>query len=171
MTTAPALDQTTPAPRRRGLRALLAVIVLIDLALTVLFAESPTFGLRPGAMVAIALAVIYLLLVLNALVFVMRGRIRSTIIALGAAVLLYYVPLAFWWVRSETPPSGFVDMLLISAPPMFFPLLAAIAIALAVRNQRLGLAAVLVCLPTMQKLAVLIGIWGVIAIVSLFMHE
>jgi hypothetical protein len=118
----------------------------------------------------VALTAIYLLLLLNALVFAVRRRVRSAIFTLGAVVLLYNLPFAFVWASVLPSVFSYIDVLLLLGPPVLFSLLAAIAIALATRNQQLGLAAALVCLSTaLQKLAtLLVLIWGAIVFASAY---
>ena len=88
------------------------------------------------------------MLALAALVLATVGRLRYAIMALGALVLmtwLNYMPsvvrhgLDFGGVAAFETPVRIIA----------FPLMAACAIALAARNQRLGLATVLVSIPTL----------------------
>ena len=83
-----------------------------------------------------------------ALVFAVMGRLRHAIVALAALVLLGWL--------SELPSIAIhglewsLDLagVIIFAQRFIYPLLAAAAIALAVRNRRLALAGVLISLPT-----------------------
>jgi hypothetical protein len=84
-----------------------------------------------------------------ALVFALTGRHRHAIIALVVLILLTWLNMlpsvALNW---ETFPGSGAPGALALIEIVGFPLLAAAATVLALRNQRLGLATVLVSLPT-----------------------
>ena len=93
----------------------------------------------------------HLPLALAALVFAVIGRVRHAIIALGAVVAmtwLNYMPSVVLHGLEFNGIGAFETPVRIIA----FPLMAACAIALAARNQRLGLATALTTIPTFYSL-------------------
>jgi hypothetical protein len=142
-----------PAPRLLGLRILLIIVALIELyqglsSAPILFgdmSEIPGPGIG-GAIIKLDLAT-HPVLALAALIFAAIGYVRHAIMALGAVVLmtwLNYMPsvvlhgLEFAGIGAFQTPAQIIA----------FPLMGACAIALAARNERLGLATALVSIPT-----------------------
>jgi hypothetical protein len=169
MTLAEMTEPTTsaaPAPTRQRhlrLRVALIVVAIVEAfdglsSFPTLFgdmSEIPGPGL--GGFLIKAHIATHLPLALAALVFAAIGRVRRAIIALGAVVAmtwLNYMPSVV--LHGLEFNSGFAA-LQTTAQIIAFPLLAACAIALAARNERLGLATALVSIPT------LVNVSGVIA--------
>jgi hypothetical protein len=156
------LVEPSPAPPLAGLRILLIIVALIEAfdampsAVILLgdMSEIPGPGIG-GAIIKAHLAT-HPVLALAALMFAAIGYVRHAIIALGAIV-------AMTWLNYM--PSvvlhglDFDGAALLQTPLQIiaFPLMAACAIAYAARNQRLGLAAALVSIPSFW------GVFGVIA--------
>jgi hypothetical protein len=161
MNTASALADPAPAaPRRLGLRVVLVIAALLESfdalsSVSTLFGDmseipGPGFG---GFLIKAHIAS-HPVLALAVLVFAAVGRVRYAIIALAAIVFmtwLNYMPsvvlhgLEFRGVAFETP-----------VRIIAFPLMAACALALAARNQRLRLATALASIPTFYSLIGLI---------------
>jgi len=150
------------APRLLGLRILLIIVAVIEAfdglsSATTLLGDmseipGPDIG---GAIIKLHLAT-HPVLALAALIFAGIGYVRHAIMALGAVVLmtwLNYMPSAVL----HGLEFGGISALLTPVQIIAFPLMGACAIALAARNERLGLAAALVSIPS------LIGGLGVIA--------
>jgi hypothetical protein len=171
ITEPPALAEPAPAPRHLGLRVVLIIAAVLEAfdalsSVSILFgdmSEIPGPGL--GGLLIKAHIATHLPLALAALVFAAIGRVRYAIIAAGAVVAmtwLNYMPsvvlhgLEFGGIGAFETPVRIIA----------FPLMAACAIALAARNQRLGLATALASLPTFYSLigliifAIGIGIYG-----------
>jgi hypothetical protein len=166
MNTAPALATSMPdpapaAPRLLGLRTVLIIAALLEAfdALTSVptllgdMSEIPGPGF--GGFLIKAHIATHPVLALAVLVFAVVGRVRYAIIALAAIVFmtwLNYMPsvvlhgLEFKGVGEFETPVRIIA----------FPLMAACAIALAVRNQRLRLATALASIPTFYSLIGLI---------------
>jgi len=161
MTTAPALAAdaapVSAAPRHLGLRVALIIAALLegfDAASSVptLFGDmseipGPGFG---GFLIKAHIAT-HAPLALAVLVYAAIGRVRYAIIALAAIVFmtwLNYMPsvvqhgLEFGGIGAFETPARIIA----------FPLMAACAIALAGRNQRLRLATALASIPTFYSL-------------------
>jgi hypothetical protein len=142
------------APRLLGLYLLLIIIAAIE-AFEGLSHAPMLFGDMseiPGPGLSGALIKVYVashpLLALAALAFATVGRLRYAIIALGALVLttwLNFMPSVVRHGFDFRGISAFETPVRIIA----FPLMAACAIALAARGQRLGLATLLVSIPTL----------------------
>jgi hypothetical protein len=158
-------DTIPPAtrPRHLALRIILIIAAIIEAfdalsSVSILFgdmSEIPGPGL--GGFLIKAHIATHLPLALAALVFAATGRVRHAIIALGAVVAmtwLNYMPSVV--LHGLEFNSGFAA-LQTTAQIIAFPLMAACAIALAARDRRLGLATVLVAIPT------LVNVFGVIA--------
>ena len=173
MTESAAAADTAVSPRQRhlGLRVLLIIIATIETFdglsnFPTLFGDmSEIPGPGIGGFLIKAHIAAHLPLALAALVFAATGRLRYAIIALGAAVAmtwLNYMPSVV--LHGLEFNNGFVA-LQTTAQIIAFPLMAACAIALAARGERLGLAAALVSFPT------LFNVFGVIAFaVSVSLH-
>jgi hypothetical protein len=143
-----------PAPRLLGLRILLLIVALIELyqglsSAPILLgdmSEIPGPGLG-GAIIKLDLAS-HPVLALAALIFAAIGYVRHAIMALGAVVLmtwLNYMPSVIGHGLSFNGPYVALET---SAQIIACPLMGACAIALAARNERLGLATALVSIPT-----------------------
>jgi hypothetical protein len=164
MNTDSALADPVPAPaapRRLGLRIVLIIAALLEgfdalSSVPTLFGDmsdipGPGFG---GFLIKAHIAT-HPVLALAVLVFSAVGRVRYAIIALAAIVFmswLNYMPsvvlhgLEFRGVGAFETPVRIIT----------FPLMAACAIALAARDQRLGLATALASIPTFYSLIGLI---------------
>jgi hypothetical protein len=149
-------------PRLLGLYLLLIVIAAIEAFdglshVPTLFGDMPQI---PGPGVGGAIIKAYIashpLLALAALAFATVGRLRYAIMALGALVLMTWLNFMPSVVRHGLDFGG-VSAFETPVRIIAFPLLAACAIALAARGQRLGLATLLVSLPTLY------GVFAVIA--------
>ena len=165
MTEPTAMADTAPLPvqRRLGLRIALIIVAIVEAldglsSFPTLFgdmSEIPGPGL--GGFLIKAHIASHLPLALAALIFAAIGRVRYAIIALGAVVAmtwLNYMPSVV--LHGLQFNSGF-SALHTTAQIIAFPLMAACAIALAARNQRLAFATALVSIPT------LFNVFGVIA--------
>jgi hypothetical protein len=150
------------APRLLGLYLLLIIVAAIEAFeglshAPMLFGDmsdipGPGFG---GAIIKACIAS-HPLLALAALAFATVGRLRYAIIALGALVLmtwLNFMPSVARHGFDFRGVSAFETPVRIIA----FPLMAACAIALAARGHRLGIATMLVSIPTLY------GVFAVIA--------
>jgi hypothetical protein len=151
-----------PAPRLLGLRILLIIVAVIQAfeglsSASILLgdiSEIPGPGIG-GAIIKLHLAT-HPVLALAALIFAGIGYVRHAIMALGAVVLmtwLNYMPS----VVLHGLEFGGIGALQTPVQMIAFRLMGACAIALAARNERLGLAAALVSIPSF------IGVFGVIA--------
>jgi hypothetical protein len=150
-----------PAPRYRGLRVVLIIAAVLEAfdalsSLPTLFGDmSEIPGPGIGGVLIKAHIAAHLPLALAALLFAATGRARTAIIALGAVVAmtwLNYLPSVVLHGLEFNGIGAFETPVRIIA----FPLMAACGIALAARNQRLGLAAALVTVPTFYSLIGLI---------------
>ena len=174
MNSATALNDAAPVPVRTprllGLYLLLILVAAIE-AFEGLSHAPTLFGDMseiPGPGVGGAIIKAYIashpLLALAALVFATIGCLRYAIMALGALVLmtwLNYMPSVVRHGLDFNGLSAFETPVQIIA----FPLMGACAIALAARNQRLGLATMLVSIPTLY------GVMAVIAFgISVFLY-
>ena len=170
--TASSHPASLPGRRRHlGLRLLLIVVAIIETSdglsnFPTLFGDmSEIPGPGIGGFLIKAHIAAHLPLALAALIFASTGRLRYAIIALGAAVAmtwLNYMPSVV--LHGLELDSGFVA-LQTTAQIIAFPLMAACAIALAARGERLGLATALVSIPT------LFNVFGVLAFaVSVSLH-
>ncbi|HMJ27183.1 MAG TPA: hypothetical protein VK512_00505 [Xanthobacteraceae bacterium] len=171
MTTAEMTEPTTPAPadtvpapaapRRLGLRVVLVIAALLEAfdalsSVPTLFGDmseipGPGFG---GFLIKAHIAA-HPVLALAVLVFAAIGRVRHAIIALAAIVFmtwLNYMPSVVLHGLEFKGVGAFETPVRVIA----FPLMAACAIALAVRNQRLGIATALASIPTFYSLIGLI---------------
>ena len=166
MTSATTVNDEDPAPVRAprllGLYLLLILIAAIEAfdglshvpALFGDMSEIPGPGIG-GAIIEAYIAV-HPLLALAALALATTGRLRYAIMALGALVLMNWLNDMPSVVRHGLDFKGlsaFETPMQIIA----FPLMGACAIALAARSQRLGLATLLVGIPTL---------YGVMAVVA-----
>jgi hypothetical protein len=173
MTAVPVQGDSTPAPapRHHGLRAVLIIAALLEgfdaaSSVPILFgdmSEIPGSGL--GGFLIKAHIATHLPLALATLVFAAIGRVRYAIIALAAVVFmtwLNYMPSVVLHGFELKGIGAFETPVRIIA----FPLMAACAIALAARNQRLRLATALASIPTFYSLvglmifAIGVGIYG-----------
>jgi hypothetical protein len=149
-------------PRLLGLYLLLIIIAAIEafdgLSHTPILFDDMSKIPGPGVGGAIIKAYIasHPLLALAALALATIGRLRYAIIALGALVLmnwLNYMPSVVRHGLDFRGVSAFETPVRIIA----FPLMAACAIALAARGERLGLATVLVSVPTLYSVFAVIA--------------
>jgi hypothetical protein len=149
------------APRLLGLYLLLIIIAAIESFdglsnASILFGDmSQIPGPGVGGAIIKAHIASHPVLALAALGFATIGRLRYAIIALGALVLMTWLNFMPSVVRHglDNGISAFETPVRI----IVFPLMGACAIALAARNQRLGLAAVLVSIPTLYSVAAVIA--------------
>jgi hypothetical protein len=172
MNSATTLPEAAPirAPRLLGLYLLLIIIAAVEAFeglshAPMLFgdmSEIPGSGLG-GAIIKVHIAS-HPVLALAALGFATVGRLRYAIMALGALVLmnwLNYMPSVMRLGLDFGGLSVFQTPVQIIA----FPLMGACAIALAARKERLGLAALLVSIPTLFDVLAMIA-FGI----SVFLH-
>jgi hypothetical protein len=161
-------EAATPvrAPRLLGLYLLLILIAAIE-AFDGLSHVPALFGDMseiPGSGIGGAYIAVHPLLALAALALATIGRLRYAIVALGALVLmnwLNYMPSVVRHGLDFKGLSAFETPMQIIA----FPLMGACAIALAARSRRLGLATLLVSLPTLY------GVLAVVAFgIGVFLH-
>ena len=158
------------APRLLGLYLLLILIAAIEAFdglshLPALFGDmSEIPGPGVGGAIINAYIALHPLLALAALALATVGRLRYAIMTLGVLTLmtwLNYMPSAVRHGLEFKGLSAFETPMQI----IIFPLLGACTIALAARSRRLGLATLLVSIPTL---------YGVIAVVafgiSVFLH-
>ena len=150
------------APRLLGLYLLLIIIAAIE-SFDGLSNASILFGDMsqiPGPGVGGAIIKAYIashpVLALAALGFATIGRLRYAIIALGALVLMTWLNFMPSVVRHGLDFNG-ISAFETPVRIIAFPLMGACAIALAARNQRLGLAAMLVSIPTLYSVAAVIA--------------
>ena len=166
MTSATMLNEEAPQPVRArrllGLYLLLILIAAIE-AFDGLSHVPTLFGDMsdiPGPGVGGAIIKAYIashpVLALAALALATVGQLRYAIMALGALVLMNWLNYMPSVVRHGLDFGG---MSAIQTPVQIiaFPLMGACAIALAARGQRLGLATMLVSLPTLFNVAALIA--------------
>jgi hypothetical protein len=149
-------------PRLLGLYLLLIIIAAIE-AFDGLSHMPTLFGDMsqiPGPAVGGAIIKAYIashpVLALAALALATVGRLRHAIMALGALVLMTWLNFMPSVVRHGMDFRG-VSAFETPVRIIAFPLMAACAIALAARGQRLGLATMLVSIPTLY------GVFAVIA--------
>ena len=175
MTSATTVNDEDPAPVRAprllGLYLLLILIAAIEAFdglshVPTLFgdmSEIPGPGIG-GAIIKAYIAVHPLLALAAALALATIGRLRCAIMALGALVLMNWLNDMPSVVRHGLDFKGlsaFETPMQIIA----FPLMGACAIALAARSQRLGLATLLVGIPTLY------GVMAVVAFgIGVFLH-
>jgi hypothetical protein len=163
ITTAPDIAPTPiRPPRLLGLYLLLIIVAAIEAFdglshAPMLFGDmSKIPGPGLGGAIIKAYVASHPLLALAALAFATVGRLRYAIMALGALVLMNwpnYMPSVVLHGLDFDGASAFQTPLQIIA----FPLMGASAIALAARGQRLGLATMLVSIPTLFNLAAVIA--------------
>jgi hypothetical protein len=161
-TLSPTLSVPSLAPRLAGLRILLIIAALIEAfdalpsAAILLGDMSDIPGPGIGGAIIKAHLATHPVLALAALMFAAIGYLRHAIIALGAIVAmtwLNYMPSVVLHGFDFGGAAALQTPLQIIA----FPLMAACGIAYAARNERLGLAAALVSIPSFM------GVFGVIA--------
>ena len=157
-----AAPASVPAPRLLGLYLLLIIIAAIE-SFDGLSSASILFGDMsqiPGPGVGGAIIKAYIashpVLALAALGFATIGRLRYAIIALGALVLMTWLNFMPSVVRHGLDFNG-ISAFETPVRIIAFPLMGACAVALAARNQRLGLAAMLVSIPTLYSVAAVIA--------------
>jgi len=166
MTSATTVNDEDPAPVRAprllGLYLLLILIAAIEAFdglshVPTLFGDmSEIPGPGIGGAIIKAYIAVHPLLALAALALATIGRLRCAIMALGALVLMNWLndmPSVVRHALDFKGLSAFETPMQIIA----FPLMGACAIALAARSQRLGLATLLVGIPTL---------YGVMAVVA-----
>jgi hypothetical protein len=161
-TTPDAVPAPIRPPRLLGLYLLLIIVTAIEAFdglsnVPMLFGDmSKIPGPGLGGAIIKAYVASHPVLALAALAFATVGRLRYAIMALGALVLmnwLNYMPSVVEHGLDFGGLSAFQTPLQIIA----FPLMGACAIALAARGERLGLAAMLVGLPTLFNVAAVIA--------------
>jgi hypothetical protein len=149
-------------PRLLGLYLLLIIAAAIETfdglsSAPMLFGDIPKIpGPGIGGAIIKAYIATHPVLALAALAFATIGRLRYAIIALGALVLmawLHFMPSVVRHGFDFDGVSAFETPVRIIA----FPLMAACAIALAARGERLGLATMLVSIPTLYSVASVIA--------------
>ena len=174
MTSATMLNDAAPAPTRAprllGLYLLLIIVAAIE-AFEGLSHAPMLFGDMseiPGPGIGGAIIKVYIashpVLGLAALALATVGRLRYAIMALGALVLMNWLNYMPSVVRHGLEFDGLAAF---QTPVQIiaFPLTAACAITLAARGQRLGLATLLVSIPTLY------GVFAVIAFgISVFLY-
>jgi len=174
MNSVTALDAAAPAsvraPRLLGLYLLLILVATIEAFdglshVPALFGDmSEIPGPGVGGAIIKAYIAVHPLLALAALALATTGRLRYAIMALGALVLMNWLNFMPSVVRHGLDFNGIAAF----ETPMqiiAFPLMGACAIALAARGQRLGLAALLISIPTLY------GVLAVVAFgISVFLH-
>ena len=158
------------APRLLGLYLLLILVATIEAFdglshVPALFGDmSEIPGPGVGGAIIKAYIAVHPLLALAALALATIGRLRYAIMALGALVLMNWLNFMPSVVRHGLDFNGLAAF----ETPMqiiAFPLMGACAIALAARGQRLGLAALLISIPTLY------GVLAVVAFgISVFLH-
>jgi hypothetical protein len=155
-------DAAARAPRLLGLYLLLILIAAIE-AFDGLSHAPTLFGDMseipdPGVGGAIIKAYIasHPLLALAALVFATIGSLRYAIMALGGLVLMTWLNYMPSVVRHGLDFNG-LSAFETPVQMIAFPLMGACAIALAARNQRLGLATMLVSIPTLYSVFAVIA--------------
>lgn len=149
---------TAPASRRLGPRMVLIVMALWEAyeglsSVSILFGDmSEIPGPGFGGFLIKAHTATQPVLGLAALLFAVTGRVRYALIALAANIItnwLNYMPS----VVLHGLDFGGMN----TAQMIAFPLMAACAIAYAARNRRLGIATVLVSIPTLFNLFLVIA--------------
>ena len=174
MTSATTVNDEDPAPVRAprllGLYLLLILIAAIEAFdglshVPTLFGDmSEIPGPGIGGAIIKAYIAVHPLLALASLALATIGRLRCAIMALGALVLMNWLNDMPSVVRHGLDFKGlsaFETPMQIIA----FPLMGACAIALAARSQRLGLATLLVGIPTLY------GVMAVVAFgIGVFLH-
>jgi hypothetical protein len=166
MTTATTLNDAAPAPARAprllGLYLLLILIAAIEAFdglshVPILFGDmSQIPGPGVGGAIIKAYIASHPVLALAALAFATVGRLRYAIMTLGALMLMTWLNFMPSVLRHGLDFSG-VAAFETPVRIIAFPLMAACAIALAARGQRLAVATLLVSLPTLY------GVFAVIA--------
>ncbi len=156
MTSTVETQSRTQSTNRANLIRLVLLIVAIGKVLgalstlVILFDDDPTIpGTDLGGLVISATIVLSVLFAVAALIFAIRGPIARAIIAIAGLALLdwlSYVPsvVKYW---SDFPGPGFAGSMAI-VQMLVLPAIAAAAIVLAWRGERLGLAAILALIPT-----------------------
>jgi hypothetical protein len=172
MTSATTVNDEAPvsAPRLLGLYLLLILIAAIEAFdglshVPALFGDmSEIPGPGVGGAIIKAYIAVHPLLALAALALATTGRLRYAIMALGALVLMNWLndmPSAVRHGLDFKGLAAFETPLQI----IVFPLMGACAIALAARSHRLGLATLLVGIPTLY------GVMAVVAFgIGVFLH-
>ena len=166
MTSATTMPDAAPAairpPRLLGLYLLLIIVAAVETFdglsnAPMLFGDMSNI---PGPGIGGAIIKAYIashpVLALVALAFATIGRLRYAIITLGALVLmtwLHFMPSVVRHGFDFDGISAFETPVRIIA----FPLMAVCAIAIAVRGERLGLATMLVSIPTLYGVAAVIA--------------
>lgn len=147
--------------RRLCLRTVLIIVALVELVAALLdlpdlfrgvhdlFREASGSGFAEA--ITTAHLICHPLLALAAVVFAATGRVRHAIIALGIVVIMTWLNHLPWLGRLDLGKAR--DVQWAAKQIIAFPLMAAFAIALAVRDARLGLATALVSIPTISNLA------------------
>jgi hypothetical protein len=162
---AASLEAATPLPPRSKLRIAVIILALIKTVSSLsglaggVAAISEYAGNGFGQWLLFAGVAIFPILALAALIFAFKGDVGRAIMALAAIVIVGFL--------TDGIPSLFVHGLELSgsatvtlyylAQLVVFPLLAVVAFVLARRNEKLVLAAILVCLPTVANILAVIG--------------
>ncbi|MEH2573766.1 hypothetical protein V1278_003414 [Bradyrhizobium sp. AZCC 1577] len=149
-------------PRLLGLYLFLIIIAAIEAFeglshAPVLFGDmSEIPGPGVGGAIIKAYVAAHPLLALAALAFAAVGRLRYAVMALGALVLMTWLNFMPSVVRHGLDFRG-VSAFETPVRIIAFPLMAACAITLAARGERLGLATMLVSIPTLYGVASVIA--------------
>ena len=166
MNSATTMSGDTPvpvrAPRLLGLYLLLIIVAVIEAFeglshVPMLFGDLSEI---PGPGIAGAIIKAYVashpVLALAALALATVGRLRYAIMALGTLVLMNWLNYMPSVVRHGLDLGG-LSALQTPIQIIAFPLMGACAIALAARKERLGLATLLVSIPTLFDVLAVIG--------------
>jgi hypothetical protein len=166
MTSATMLNDEAPqpvrAPRLLGLYLLLIIVAAIEVFdglshVPTLFGDmSDIPGPGVGGAIIKAHIASHPMLALAALASATIGRLRYAIMALGALVVMNWLNFMPSVVRHGLDFRG-VSAFETPVRIIAFPLLAACGIALAARSQRLGLATMLVSIPTLYSVFAVIA--------------
>lgn len=152
----------TPASALRGLRILLLSIAVIETigalqAAPILFGDlSEVTGPGPGGWIVTLALVLRPVFAIAALVLALRRALRVAIMALSAVVLVNWFSM-FPSVVLHGLDFESSGSLYASAHFLLAPVLALAALALAGRNEQLGLAGIMVSIPTLADMAGLVA--------------
>jgi hypothetical protein len=159
------ITKAAPALRGKmlGPRNILIVVAALELLavlwdflfgrMSILFRD-PLEPAEPGMADVLAKAYVacHPLLALAALALAATGRVRHAIVALGAIVMMRWLNYMPSVVQNGLRLDDGFDVQWTAAQIFLFPLMAACGIALAVRDERPGLATALISVPTLYNL-------------------